>query len=64
LISLVHVDEKKYFYQLKVADKLARVIYLKNVAGNFFKKGDYKKAAKLYQKINGFYNFGDANNNF
>lgn len=33
---------------MKVAEKLEKVLYLKNIAGNFFKQGNYKKAAKLY----------------
>ena len=27
-------------------------------------KNSIKKAADIYQKINGYYNFGDASNNF
>jgi len=37
---------------------------LKTVAGRFFKAGNFKKAASLYQKVNGYYNFGDATNNY
>ena len=37
---------------------------MKEIAAKFFKKGDYKKAAKLYQKINGYFNFGDSTNNY
>lgn len=48
---------------MTVAEKLARVKYLKGVAGQFFQVGNFKKAAKLYQKINGYYNFGDVKNN-
>jgi len=33
-------------------------------AGDFFKLGKYAKAAKIYQKVNGYYNFGDVANNF
>lgn len=47
-ISLVYVDEKQYFYKLTVADKLAKVKQQKEVAGKFFKQGNYKKASKLY----------------
>lgn len=36
---------------------------MKGIAGQFFKVGNFKKAAKLYQKINGYYNFGDVANN-
>ena len=37
---------------------------LKAVAGEFFKQGNFAKSAKVYQKINGWYNFGDASNNY
>ena len=37
---------------------------MKLIAGAFFKTGNFKKAAKLYQKINGYYNFGDSTNNY
>ena len=53
-----------YFYQLPVAAKLARVNHLKGVAGQFFKVGNFEKAAKLYQRVNGYYNFGDTRNNY
>jgi len=63
-VTLVqHVDEQ-YFYMMKVGEKLAKIQKMKGIAGAFFKKQDYKKAAKIYQKINGYYNFGDATNNY
>jgi hypothetical protein len=37
---------------------------LKATAGRFFKAGNYRKASKIYQRINGWYNFGDAANNY
>ena len=37
---------------------------LKGIAGEFFKRGNLAKAAKLYQKINGYFNFGDVANNY
>jgi hypothetical protein len=54
-MTLVDIHDTGYFYQMLIADKLARIHHLKNVAGQFFQKGDYKKAAKIYQKINGYY---------
>ena len=30
----------------------------------FFKAANFKKAADLYQKINGYFNFGDSTNNY
>jgi len=46
---------------------LEHVLRLKNTATRFFKSNlgnNYKKAADLYQRINGYYNFGDATNNY
>lgn len=37
---------------------------LKACAGEFFKLANQVKAAKIYQKINGYFNFGDVANNF
>ena len=53
-----------------VADKLKHVLKLKATATRFFKsdpkvvKNHLKKAADLYQKINGYFNFGDSTNNY
>lgn len=33
LICLVHKDKDYYFYKLKIAEKLARAQFLKNLAG-------------------------------
>lgn len=63
-ISLFYVSKDAYFYQMSVAEKLTRIQHLKSVAGNFFKIGNYVKAGKIYQKINGYYNFGDSTNNY
>jgi len=32
----------------------------KKAANSFYKKGLIKKASKIYQKITGYYNFGDV----
>jgi hypothetical protein len=48
IISLVHFYDKEYFYKMKIADKLARVLYLKDCAGKYFKLGLFKKSAKIY----------------
>ncbi|CDW79222.1 peptidyl-prolyl cis-trans isomerase fkbp62-like [Stylonychia lemnae] len=62
LLCLVDVDKPVYFYQLKVQGKLDRILTLKTTASEFFKAGNFKKAARIYQKINGHYNFGDVDN--
>ena len=64
MLGLAAVSKDEYFYQMFVANKLARINHLKSVAGAFFKLGNYEKAAKLYQKINGYFNFGDSTNNY
>jgi len=63
-VSLYSIKNVKYFYKLTVADKIAYVERLKSKAGDFFKQGNLQKAAKIYQKINGYFNFGDVNNNY
>ena len=63
-VSLFGIENTSYFYKLLIADRLAYVRRLKETAGKFFKAGNFKKAAKIYQKINGYYNFGDTGNNF
>ena len=63
-VSLYSISNTRYFYKLSVDEKLAYVLRLKAVAGEFFKQGNFVKSAKVYQKINGWYNFGDASNNF
>jgi len=62
-VSLFGIEHTSYFYKLPVTQKIAYVQRLKATAGAFFKVGNYKKAAKVYQKINGYYNFGDSTNN-
>jgi len=47
-----------------VAEKLAVVEQNKFTAGRFFKSNMLRKASKIYQRINGWYNFGDATNNY
>lgn len=53
---------------MTVKAKLQHVLRLKDTATNFFKSqhitNSLKKAADIYQKINGYYNFGDSSNNF
>ena len=63
-ITLLGSTYPRYFYKLLVKQKLEQILRLKATATNFFKVGNFKKAADLYQKINGYYNFGDSTNNF
>jgi hypothetical protein len=63
-VSLFGIENTSYFYKLLIAEKLTYVRRLKENAGKFFKIGNFKKAAKIYQKINGYYSFGDTGNNF
>jgi len=45
---------------VKISEKLQRLSNLKATATKFYKLGKIKKAAKLYQKISGYFNFGDV----
>ena len=53
---------------MNVKEKLQTILRLKDIATKFFKanhiENNFKKAADIYQKINGYYNFGDATNNY
>jgi tetratricopeptide (TPR) repeat protein len=67
-LSVLDSSHPIYFYKMKVKDKLEHVQALKATATRFFKASElannYKKAADLYQKINGYYNFGDSTHNY
>lgn len=69
-ITLLDSQHPTYFFKMLVADKLRHVLKLKATATRFFKsdpnvvKNHLKKAADIYQKINGYYNFGDSTNNY
>jgi len=68
LITVMHSTHPIYFYKMQAKDKLDHILALKATATRFFKATDIannnKKAADLYQKINGYYNFGDSTNNY
>ena len=66
-ITLLDSTYPQYFYKLTVQEKLEHVLRLKATATRFFKSklhNNFKKAADLYQKINGYFNFGDSTNNY
>ena len=67
-IHLEDFDHPEAFFRLPVQEKVSRLLEFKRVATDFFKanhlKNNIKKACKMYQKINGYFNFGDADNNF
>ena len=46
-----------------VASKLKILSRIKVTAGEFYKRGNQVKAVKIYRKIHGYFNFGDAANN-
>ena len=64
VIHLQDFDEPEAFNKLSIQDKLTRIQSFKKIATDFFKAEEFKKAWKMYQKINGYYTFGDANNNY
>ncbi|CAI2361261.1 unnamed protein product [Moneuplotes crassus] len=67
-IHLLDFDQPEAFFKLPIKQKVERLLDFKRIATDFFKatklKNHIKKACKMYQKINGYFNFGDANNNF
>ena len=63
-VTLFGIENTSYFYKHPATIKLETLLKLKGKAGEFFKLANYKKAAKIYQKVNGYFNFGDVANNF
>lgn len=47
-VSLFGIENTSYFYKLPIAEKLANLLRLKGIAGEFFKLGNFTKAAKIY----------------
>ena len=62
-VHLIDFDRPKALYQLPIAGKLERIEHIKRIGTEFFKMSDFKRACKFYQKVNGYYNFGDVKNN-
>jgi tetratricopeptide (TPR) repeat protein len=58
------MEQKDYVFKLLLIDKLSRLCSIKALATEFFKRGDYKKALKHYQKVNSYFRTKDAKNNF
>jgi hypothetical protein len=63
-ITLLDTKHTKYFYRNPAAEKLTVIERVKSIAAEFFKMGNYAKAGKIYQRIIGFYSFGDVANNY
>ena len=60
IATVVKTDRPSVLRDLVIAQKKERILFLKGLAGEMFKLNKLKKACKLYQKINGYYNFGDV----
>ena len=63
-VTLYGITNTSYFYKNPAVKKLEILTRIKGNAGEFFKRGNFTKAAKIYQKVNGYFNFGDVSNNF
>ena len=63
-VTLYGIENTSYFYKNPADKKLEILLRIKGNAGEFFKRGNYSKAAKIYQKVNGYFNFGDVANNY
>ena len=47
-VTLFGIENTSYFYKIPVVDKLTKLMRLKGTAGEFFKRGNHTKAAKIY----------------
>lgn len=63
-VCLIAFEQKDYLFKSLIADKLARLNFLKAQATAFFKIGNLKKALKLYLKVHSYFRTKDARNNF
>ena len=62
--SLLAFEQKEYLFKLPIAEKIERIMFLKQVSGLMFKAQKYGKAEKLYKRMNHFFRGKDAKNNF
>lgn len=58
------MEQKDYLFKLTVAEKINRIMFLKNISGKMFKAQKYQKAEKIYKRMNHFFKGKDAKNNF
>jgi len=61
-IHLVSAETFSTLATLKLTEKQERILGLKENATKLFKAGHVKKACKIYQKINSYFNLGDITN--
>ncbi|TNV85630.1 hypothetical protein FGO68_gene3643 [Halteria grandinella] len=63
-ICLVAMEQKDYLFKLTIQEKLERLSFIKAIGTDFFKRGNMKKALKLYGKVHSYFRTKDAKNNF
>lgn len=62
--ALIGFQQKDYIFKLLISEKAERFNFLKSIGTKFYKIGNYKKALKIYSKINMYFRSKDAKNNF
>ena len=72
--ALIGFEQKDFIFKLPISEKVVRFTHMKEIATKFFKVsiivcniiklGNYKKAKKMYGRINQYFRSKDAKNNF
>ncbi len=57
-------EQKDYLFKLLIGEKYERLKFMKEVATEFFKMGNMRKAEKVYGKVHSYFRTKDAKNNF
>lgn len=63
-INLVAFEQKDYLFRLTIQEKAQRLTFMKGIATELFKKGNFPKALKVYGKVHSYFRTKDAKNNF
>lgn len=62
--SIINHEQKEYLFKVPIKEKIERVTFLKNISAQCFKAGKFKKAEKIYMKIQQLFKVKDAKRNF
>lgn len=63
-VNLIAFEQKDYLFKILFSEKLARLSFIKQMATDFFKAGNLRKAIKVYGKVHSYFRTKDAKNNF
>jgi len=62
-LEMIDFDTPENMHALEIAEKMPRLLRIKNLATKFFQKKDWKNACKQFQRMYSHYNLKDIYNN-